>query len=95
MSDLTTEDLVVQCRQVAESKAQAMGNAGAGERAALYVGLKFEVQTSSSFACGDPGSGGSLELLDTVLDTVEEMHPIEFNVHRDGDGRQTVYWRYV
>lgn len=92
MSELTTEALVVECRQVAEAKAEAMGNAGVADRAALYVGLKFEVETSSSFACQDPGSGGSLDLLNMVLDEVEQRNPVEFIEHHDGHGKQTVYW---
>jgi len=95
MSDLTTEALVVECRQVAEEKAVAMGNAGVADRAALYVGLKFEVCTNSTFECQDPGSGGSLDLLDTVLDVVEQRNPVEFFPHRDGNGKQTIYWHAV
>lgn len=93
MSELTTEALVVECRQVAEEKAQAMGNAGVADRAAAYVGLKFEVATTFSFDCQDPSNGGTLDLLDMVLDVVEQRHPVEFTPHRHGGGKQTVYWR--
>jgi hypothetical protein len=93
MSEVTTESLVVECRQVAEDKAQAMGNAGVADRAAAYVGLKFEVGGSGYFECQDPSGGGSLDLLDMVLDVVEQRNPVEFTPHRDGGGKQTVYWR--
>lgn len=92
MSDLTTEALVVECRQVAEEKAEAMGNAGVKERAAAYVHLKFEVVNSTTFKCQDPNSGGILDLLDTVLDVVEQRNPVEFMPHRDGNGGQTIHW---
>lgn len=94
MSDLTTEALVVECRQVAENKAVAMGNAGVKERAADYVCLKFESKGLSHFECQDPNNQ-VLDLLDTVLDEVEQRHPIEFMPHRGSNGRQTVYWHYV
>lgn len=92
MSELTTEKLVVECRQVAEEKAVAMGNAGVKDRAALYVGLEFEATGISHFECQDPGSGGMLDLLDTVLDVVEQRNPVEFIPRRDGGGKQTIYW---
>lgn len=92
MSELTTESLVVQCRQEADNKAQAMGNAGVQERAAAYTCLKFEVVNSTTFKCQDPNSGGMLDLLDMVLDAVEERNPVEFVPHRDGNGAQTIAW---
>ena len=95
MSELTTEKLVVECRQVAEEKAQAMGNAGVADRAGAYVGLKFEVGGMSFFECQDPSNGGTLDLLDMVLDVVEQRNPVEFVPHRDGGGKQTIYWHAV
>lgn len=95
MSEVTTESLVVECRQVAEEKAVAMGNAGVKDRAAAYVGLKFDVSGVGYFECQDPNSGGMLDLLDTVLDVVESRNPVEFVPHRDGGGKQTIYWHAV
>jgi hypothetical protein len=92
MSELTTEKLVVECRQVAEEKAAAMGNAGVAERATVYAGLMFDATGPSYFECEDPNSGGMLDLLDTVLDVVESRTPVEFIPHRHGGGKQTIYW---
>jgi hypothetical protein len=92
MSELTTEKLVVECRQVAEEKAVAMGNAGVPERAAAYAGLKFEATGLRNFDCEDPSNGGTLDLLDAVLDVVESRNPVEFVPHRDGGGKQTIHW---
>lgn len=92
MSELTTESLVVECRQVAEDKAVAMGNAGVKDRAAAYVGLKFEVTGPTDFECLDESNGGTLDLLDSVLEVVQSRHPVEFVPHRWGGGKQTIYW---
>jgi hypothetical protein len=93
MSELTTEKLVVQCRQIADKKAEAMGNAGVPDRAAAYVGLKFEATGQFFFECQDLSNNGTLDLLDIVLDEVEQSNPVEFTPHRHGGGKQTVYWR--
>lgn len=95
MSELTTEALVVQCRQVADQKAEQMGNAGVADRAAAYVGLKFQVVSQFAFECQDPSNGGTLDLLDMVLDEVEQRNPVEFTPHCHGGGKLTVYWRFA
>lgn len=91
MSDLTTELIVVEARNEALAKAQAMNNAGVAGRAAEYTALEFEVLTSSSFVALNPESD-RIDLVDMVLDAVEARMPIEFNPHRDGGGKQTIYW---
>lgn len=91
---LTTDWLVVDCRQVAEAKSVAMGNAGVPDRARQYANLTFEALTSTSFEAIDP-AGEALDLVDMVLDEVRSKYPVEFNEHRHGGGKQTIYWHQV
>jgi len=93
MSELTTETLVIECRRIAEEKAVAMGNAGVKDKAEKYANLEFEPMSTSRFTAYDPNSGGMIDLLNMVLDTVEEQNPVVFTEHHDGGGRQTIYWQ--
>jgi hypothetical protein len=91
MSQQTTETVVVACRNVAEEKAVAMGNAGVANRAADYAALQFEVVSANCFTAVNP-NGVEIDLADMVMDQVAARLALDLNPHRDGGGKQTVYW---